>query len=105
MQGALAGTDLTGMRPTSSYLCSHCKCQLFTNLDISLHEPGVKDDDEAKHSKSKKSRQISQVQVQSQMAKLEEPKDVEVATIIDFKGSRSAKSQFNQENLDKYLPI
>ena len=30
---------------------------------------------------------------------------MEVATIIDFKNSQSAKSQFNSEALEKYLPI
>ena len=29
----------------------------------------------------------------------------EVATIIDFKGSLSAKNQFCQENLDRNFPI
>jgi hypothetical protein len=28
-----------------------------------------------------------------------------VATIIDFAGCHSAKSQFNSETLEKYLPI
>lgn len=30
---------------------------------------------------------------------------MEVATIIDFKGNKSAKNQFNQENLDRSFPI
>ena len=36
---------------------------------------------------------------------MEMSSDVEVATIIDFKGSQSTKSQFNSETLDKYLQI
>ena len=36
-------TDHPGKKPTSSYLCSSCKTQLFTNLDIKIHEHSNED--------------------------------------------------------------
>ena len=86
-------------KPTSSYLCSSCKIQLFTNVDIKIHEPAIKRDDSQEGSR-RRSKQPTHTNRKSNVApKILESCEVgsdasEVATIIDFKGSMSAKNQF-----------
>ena len=63
MSGGMNTIENSTLRPTSSYLCSSCKVQLFTNIDILIHEGAVSnttnvDDTNAKrgggvHSKSR----------------------------------------------------
>ena len=95
------------IRPTSSYLCSCCKTQLFTNLDIQIHEATVTKDENEGRNKSKagsKAAKSSKTRTTNYTDR-EPQQDLEIATIIDFKGTQSAKSQFNSEHLDKHLPI
>ena len=40
----------TGKIPTSAYHCSQCHFQLFTNLDINIHEPKNQEDQDDKKS-------------------------------------------------------
>lgn len=72
------------MRPTSSYLCTSCKTQLFTNLDILIHEQT----DELKATKKEttakgKSRRNSKLYGDANGNPNEE-QDLEIATIADF---------------------
>ena len=88
------------MRPTSSYLCSQCKTQLFTNLDIQIHEPAVVADKDTKKEGRSKSRDKKAKRNGTVKLNTVEPvddtnssaQDYDIATIIDFnKGSKSAK--------------
>ena len=102
--------EQNNMKPTSSYLCSTCKCQLFTNLDIKIHESGPGHDDANHDSRtSAKARRSNRNSIGArksmQITHRDAESECEVATMIDFKGCQSAKSQFNSENLEKSLPI
>jgi hypothetical protein len=70
------------MRPTSSYLCSHCKTQLFTNLDILIHEQ-LNKEDRVKGSKSRERKR----RMSKNNTTVQKELDPEVATIMDFKSS------------------
>ena len=93
MQAAMAGGhgSIDGsMRPTSSYLCSHCKVQLFTNIDIYIHEAAaINNNDENNKDRQRSKSKSRQKQNKTEQAtnQNQELSDVEVATIIDFKGS------------------